>query len=162
MPVGGANTWARGRLGADCWANGQAVTLGDTQGCRGFLRASSTTSAGARLTADGAAAGAGNAWNTPNGTAYSLRVRIFGWLPGSVASVGYTGTMRLKRGASAGTTALSNTTLTPDSDNDAVSGLVAPPIAADTTLGGLNPISGYATAGTMRWAMQVTSEVEVQ
>ena len=158
----GSSSSDRGRTGTLAMASGAAAASGDTQTVFGLLRAVSTTTAGARLTADGAVPSAVNVWNIASNTACLLRIEILGWSAAGTLAVSYTARCRLKRGVSPATTVLSNTTLTADADNDAITGLTAPTLAADTANGGLGLTSGFSTANTLRWAARVISAVELQ
>ena len=160
--VSGSNATDRGRYTSTAFSSGISSTQGDTQTAFGILRANSTTGAGARMTADGNAASSANCWDIPSSTAYLLRIDIMGWTSSGVLAVSYQERARLKRGVSVGTTVISNTTITADSDNDTITGLTAPTIAADTTNGCITLTSGFATSATMRWGARVLSAMELQ
>ena len=147
-----------GRYGIAVLASGDNVNNGDAQRGETVLRGISTAAASARLTADGATAGAANTLNLQNAQVAKVNIEIVGYnSAGNAAASWFARDLLLARGASAAATSLSSTTLTAGGSVGTVSGWTAPTIIADTTNGGIGINSGYYAATTIRWVARVVS-----
>jgi hypothetical protein len=154
-----ARDW--GRYGGAVLASGPNTTAGDAQRFETVLRAISTTSTAARLTADGNAAGAANVVDLQNNQVAKLNIEIVGFsAANSAAATWVLRDVLLARGASASATSLSSTTLSAGGSVGTVSGWTAPTLAADIANGGLTINSGYAASTTIKWVARVVT-VEV-
>lgn len=163
--VNGTGSTLRGRTGTLCRANGTFSTAGDAQTCVTILRVATASTAAARLTTDGAAAGAANCLNIPANAAYRLRIDLVGLdvtAPTTNLAQARWDDLILLRGAAASTTGVAGTGAATQQGNGTMAGTaVAYGIGADTTNGCLilqvTPVNAIST----HWVARVTT-VEVQ
>jgi hypothetical protein len=131
------NTW--NLYGVMVFASGMNSVQGDSELMWGVLRAATTSTSAARLTADGTGtANDQNIWNPPNNSALQFDVSCLyrDTTNGKAQSWKWLGVL-MTRGANAAATSIS----TPAATNGAsigAPGATAPTLAADTTNGGLN------------------------
>jgi hypothetical protein len=147
---GGQDATARGMSGAGFYSSGKIAAQGDSQQRLAILRAQTTTTGAIRATTDGTSAGSSNQFALPNNSAYMIR--------GDVVARSTTGNVKsweiratVKRGATAGTTAIVGTAIVTVADADAGAAAWTVAVVADTVNGavGLNVTGAAAT--TINW-----------
>ncbi len=162
--AGGFNTTDRGRFGADCYGSGDFSSKGDAQHCNGTLRASGTSAAGLRVTADGTTAGAANTWNLPTtGTSYGGDLRVVCRnVTTALTTINDVSALwrniLLSRGNGAATTVLSISSATTPDDvrTNGTGSSVTFSVTADTTNAGLNVTATVPASDTWRCAARIS------
>jgi hypothetical protein len=168
----GTNSWVpgglqgstRGVAGRGAWSSGLFLNQGDAQAGEFVLRQQSTGASAVTLTADAAAAGAGNTVNVPVLGTYLVRLLVLarqtGGASGTIGdSAGWVVDALVKRAITASSATLiggGGASLAP-SYSDAAAAAWRLAVTADTTNGGL-AISGTGEAGkTINWVARVLS-----
>ena len=140
------------------YASGKSSVQGDAQFGLSVLRGATTLAGTARLTADGAAAGATNIANLPTNSAFLLNVNLAATDTASPHTVGLVAvySVLIRQGAAAANTVVVDQTQhTLLADATILDTVIA--ISADTTNGGLNlTVTGSATTN-LRWVATVQS-----
>jgi hypothetical protein len=160
---GGSAASTRGQFGRGAWASGSFAAQGDAQAGEHVLRAQTSGTAPARLTADGAAPGGGNTANLPNGGTYLVRLMVLARQTGGSAgtvgdSAGWELGVLVRRGASASATSLlgGGSAIAPTLADAAAAGWRLS-VSADTTHGGL-AIAGTGEANkALSWVARLLS-----
>lgn len=145
--VGGADSLVAGNGGTDrirpltnCWGGNEIAVQGDSQTCYTVLNGTGASTSAIRLTANSAAANAGDCVNIPNNTAYALTMDIVAFDHTTVTKNNSWNNLTglLTRGANAASTTVTLTSATPavTYSNGAANGTMS--ITADTTNGCLN------------------------
>ena len=140
------------------YASGKSSVQGDAQFGLSVLRGATTLAGTARLTADGAAAGATNIANLPTNSAFLLNVNLVATDTASPHTVGLVAvySVLIRQGAAAAkTVVVDQTQHTLLADATILDKVIT--ISADTTNGGLNlTVTGSATTN-LRWVATVQS-----
>ena len=156
--LGGYYGSVRGIYGAQAHASGRYAANGDAQRRRFVLRRASSSASATELTADGAAAGTTNQVVLPNTSTFHFTVRIVARSTADDAAYLITGL--IKRGASAGTTALVGTpTVTVVAESGGASAWDVAAVA-DTSNGCLRIDVTGAASTSIKWVADVET-VEV-
>jgi hypothetical protein len=154
-------------MGADCFASGSFSTgSGTAQTCQHTLRVASSSTAAARLTADGGAANTGNCVVLPNNSHTQFEIRVSGRdtsAAGNWADWASTSVNALDRGANAAATTYSGSfTAATAAQASAGTGSTATlQLSADTTNGCLNVSIVAPNSNAWRWVAHVV-RVKVQ
>ncbi|GJD57429.1 right-handed parallel beta-helix repeat-containing protein [Methylobacterium dankookense] len=158
--VRGANAGDDNLYGADCFASGTSSVTGGAMACEHVLRATSAGTGATRLTADGAAAGAANCINLPNGSHSQMEIRISGrdtTANGVFADWASTGVAALDRGANAAATIYSGSfaTATAAQASGGAGRTAMAQVSADTVNGCLNVSVTAPNRNAWRWVATV-------
>ena len=157
--AGGAGSWVpggvqatdNGHLGRGAWAAGQIAAQGDAQAGEYVLRQQTTSATPARVTANGAAAGANNTINLRDFAAVSGLLIVQAKAQGSTAAATWRINVSAVRGSGAATVVVYEGALSamlPSSFHGAGSGWRLD-VAADTTNGGIGVTVTGAAATTI-------------
>jgi len=157
---GGYQATTRGIYGAAAHAAGNFATVGDAQRRDFVLRTATTNATITDLSADGATPAAANQLVLPNAALYGFEAMVTGRNNGNGDSAVFRIVGAIKRGASAGTTALLGTPVVTVVGRDAGATAWDAVAAAETTLGALRLRVTGAAATNIRWVAHVkTTEV---
>jgi hypothetical protein len=132
-----------------------ADVLGVTQSALLLLARQTTDATATVLTSNTSAAAATNQVTLPNNSAYYFRGSVIAGVTGAGDSKSWTFEGAIKRGASAGTTAIVGTVILNTIAQDAGASAWSIAITADTTLGCISVTVTGAAATTIRWVAKI-------
>lgn len=132
-----------------------AAASGVTQSALLLLGRQTTDATATVLTSDTSAAAASNQVTLPNNSAYYFRGSVIAGVTGAGNSKAWTFEGAIKRGASAGTTAIVGTVIINTIAQDAGASAWSIAITANTTLGCIAVTVTGAAATTIRWVAKI-------
>jgi hypothetical protein len=156
--AGGYNGSARGIVGYHVFPacnNPVASVNGVTQSGLLLLARQTTSNTATVLTSNTSAAGTTNQVILPNNSAYSFSGEVIAGVTGAGNTARWTIAGAIKRGASAGTTAMVGTPTVTMTHNDAGASAWTVAVTADTTNGGIKVEVTGAASTTIRWVCKI-------
>lgn len=148
----GNNTSTRGIT--SCFATGDAASSGVQQMVSYPLRYNTGTDAATQLTVNGGAPSPTNTPVMPNSSAYYCRLRVLARNLTTNASMSWSGTALIKRGANAASTTLIGSAIASDFGDAAMSACTVT-LSADTTRGCLAVMVTGLASTNIRWVAQL-------
>ncbi len=132
-----------------------AATVGVTQSAALLLARQTTDATATVLASTNSAAGTTNQVILPNNSAYSFSGEVIAGVTGAGNTARWTIAGAIKRGASAGTTAMVGTPTVTMTHNDAGASAWTVAVTADTTNGGIKVEVTGAASTTIRWVCKI-------